>query len=46
MGEKLAAMDAELVPTMRRVHATPHDEPGGGFEAGLDIIVRGITPPP
>jgi AcrR family transcriptional regulator len=43
MGEKLAAMDPGLVPTMRRVHASARPS-GGGFEAGLDIIVRGIAP--
>jgi AcrR family transcriptional regulator len=45
MGERLAAMDPDMVPTMRRVHAAAGaGEPGGGFEAGLDIIVRGIAP--
>ncbi|BCB73768.1 TetR/AcrR family transcriptional regulator C-terminal domain-containing protein [Phytohabitans flavus] len=41
MSDHLAAMDPALVPTMHRVHAEA--EPGGGFEAGLDIIIRGIT---
>jgi TetR/AcrR family tetracycline transcriptional repressor len=40
MDERLAAMDPDQVPTMRRVHAAV--PAGGGFEAGLDIIVRGI----
>ncbi|MFC0534161.1 TetR/AcrR family transcriptional regulator [Phytohabitans kaempferiae] len=46
MGERLAAMEPALVPTMRRVVAAAHAEPAppGGFEAGLDIIVRGISP--
>jgi len=45
MGDHLAAMDPALVPTMRRIHEAVADgEPGGGFEAGLDIIVRGIAP--
>jgi TetR/AcrR family transcriptional regulator, tetracycline repressor protein len=45
LGERLAAMDPDLVPTMRRVHAALRNGPAtpGGFDAGLDIIIRGIA---
>jgi TetR/AcrR family tetracycline transcriptional repressor len=45
--DHLAAMDPGAVPTMHQIHeAVAADKPGGGFEAGLDIIVRGIAPGP
>ncbi len=38
-------MDPDRLPTMRRVHAALADEPAtsDGFEAGLDLITRGIA---
>jgi hypothetical protein len=35
-----AQRDPDRFPVQRRVHAAA--EPGGGFEAGLDIVLRGI----
>jgi TetR/AcrR family transcriptional regulator, tetracycline repressor protein len=45
MGERLAALDPDRVPTMRRVHAAlkKGSATSSGFDAGLDIIVRGIA---
>lgn len=45
MGERLAAMDPDQVPTMCQVHDALKDEQAtsSGFEAGLDIIIRGIS---
>ncbi|GAA4470571.1 TetR/AcrR family transcriptional regulator [Phytohabitans houttuyneae] len=43
-GDHLAAMDPAVVPTMHKVHEAVAGKPsGGGFEAGLDIIVRGVA---
>lgn len=45
MGERLAAMDPDQVPTMCQVHDALKDEQttSSGFEVGLDIIIRGIS---
>jgi TetR/AcrR family transcriptional regulator, tetracycline repressor protein len=45
MGERLAAMDPDLVPTMRRVHTAlkKGSATSSGFDAGLAIIIRGIA---
>ncbi|MCO1657967.1 TetR/AcrR family transcriptional regulator [Pseudonocardia humida] len=40
IADALDRHDPDRFPVQRRVHAAA--EPGGGFEAGLDIVLRGI----
>jgi AcrR family transcriptional regulator len=40
IADALDRHDLDRFPVQRRVHAAA--EPGGGFEAGLDIVLRGI----
>jgi TetR/AcrR family transcriptional regulator, tetracycline repressor protein len=44
MTDQLAALEPEQVPTMRRIHAHLDADPATptGFDAGIDIIIRGI----
>jgi AcrR family transcriptional regulator len=45
LGERLAGMDPDRVPALRRVLAALPDEPAtrDAFEAGLDLITRGAA---
>jgi hypothetical protein len=46
MTEHLAALQPAQAPTKRRIHTHLNTEPLAptGFEAGIDIIIRGIHP--
>jgi len=45
LGERLAGVDPDQVPALRRVLAALPDEPAtrDAFEAGLDLIIRGLA---